>query len=58
VFTAGTEGAWLIDLSGRGPEQMRRIATDPAARAFSWAPDGKRLAYFSPRKGDWVVVAQ
>ncbi len=57
VFT-GAEGTWLLDLSSRGREQMRRIPVDPSARAFSWAPDGKRLAYFSPRKGDWVVVQQ
>jgi len=58
VFTAGTEGTWLLDLSTNGREQMRRILTDPSARAFSWAPDGKRLAYFSPRQGNWIVIPQ
>jgi WD40-like Beta Propeller Repeat len=58
VFTAGAEGTWLVDLSSRGRDHMRRILTDSTARAFSWAPDGKQLAYFSPRKGDWVVISQ
>jgi Tol biopolymer transport system component len=58
VFTAGAEGTWLVDLSSRGREHMRRILADPTARAFSWAPDGKQLAYFSPRKGDWIVIPQ
>jgi hypothetical protein len=58
VFRAGAEGTWLLDLSNRGREQMRRILADPSARAFSWAPDGKQLAYFSPRKGDWIVIPQ
>ena len=58
VFTAGAEGTWLLDLPGREQSRMRRIAVDPSARAFSWAPDGQRLAYFSPRKRDWVVIEQ
>jgi WD40-like Beta Propeller Repeat len=58
VFTAGAEGTWLVDLSSKGQEPMRRILADSTARAFSWAPDGKQLAYFSPRKGDWIVIPQ
>jgi Tol biopolymer transport system component len=58
VFRAGANATWLLDLSNDGPEQMRRILTDPSARAFSWAPDGKQLAYFSRRKGDWIVIPQ
>jgi WD40-like Beta Propeller Repeat len=58
VFRAGANATWLLDLSNDGPEQMRRILTDPSARAFSWAPDGKQLAYFSRRRGDWIVIPQ
>ena len=58
VFRAGANATWLLDLSNDGPEQMRRILTDASARAFSWAPDGKQLAYFSRRKGDWIVIPQ
>ena len=46
------DGAWLLSVSDGS---MRRVLTDPTAEAFSWAQDGRRVAYHSRRTGGWNV---
>jgi Tol biopolymer transport system component len=33
----------------------RRILDDPTAEAFSWSPDGRRVAFYSGRTGEWNI---
>jgi hypothetical protein len=46
------DGGWLVNLAA---DSMRRAIADPTARAFGWAPDGRRVAYHSGRAGEWKV---
>jgi hypothetical protein len=46
------DGAWLVNVA---TGSMRRVIADPTAAAFSWAPDGRRVAYHSGRSGEWKV---
>jgi hypothetical protein len=52
VFQVDRDGTWLLDLPGG---RARRVLEDPTAEEFTWAPDGKRLAYHSRRTGIWGV---
>ena len=52
VFDVLQDGAWLLALPGGS---ARRLLDDPTAEAFSWAPDGRRFAYYSGRTGGWNV---
>lgn len=52
VFQLYRDGAWILDLKDGS---MRRILSDPTAEEFTWAPDGRRLAYHSRKTGDWNV---
>jgi Tol biopolymer transport system component len=46
------DGAWLLAVPDGA---ARRLIDDPTADAFSWSPDGRRLAYHSARTGGWNV---
>lgn len=46
------DGAWLLAVPDGA---SRRLIDDPTAEQFSWAPDGRRLAYHSERAGGWNV---
>jgi hypothetical protein len=52
VFQVHRDGTWLLEL---GNGSMRRVLEDPAAQEYTWAPDGRRVAYYSPRAGGWGV---
>jgi len=32
---------------------MERVLDDATAEEFSWAPDGRRVAFHSRRSGEW-----
>lgn len=32
---------------------MQRVLDDPTAEEFTWAPDGRRVAFHSRRAGGW-----
>lgn len=54
IFQVKDDGAWLMDVdSGR----MRRALDDPGAEAYTWAPDGDRVAFYSSRLDGWGVWA-
>jgi len=52
VFQVDRSGAWLLDFPGG---TVRRVLDDPTAEEYTWAPDGKRLAYHSRRSDTWGV---
>jgi transcriptional regulator with XRE-family HTH domain len=52
IFQVHRDGAWLLDLSDGS---MRKILSDPTAEEFTWAPDGKQVAYHSRQTGKWGV---
>jgi hypothetical protein len=52
VFQLYRDGAWMLDLRDGS---MRRILSDPTAEEFTWAPDGRRVAYHSRKTGEWNV---
>jgi TolB protein len=52
VFQVFKDGVWLIDVETR---EMERILDDSTAEEFSWAPDGRRIAYHSRRGGRWRI---
>jgi DNA-binding PadR family transcriptional regulator len=45
-----THGAWLLDLT---TGSMHRALDYPSAEEFTWAPDGRRVAFHSRRTGEW-----
>ena len=52
IFQVFREGAWVLDLPGG---RMQRVLADPTAEEFTWAPDGRRVAFHSRRSGEWSV---
>jgi hypothetical protein len=52
IFQVFRHGAWLLDL---GDGSMQRVLTDPTAEEFSWAPDGRQVAFHSRRDGRWGI---
>jgi Tol biopolymer transport system component len=52
IFQVFRRGAWILDLENGS---MRRVLTDPSAEEFTWAPDGRRIAFHSRRSGEWGI---
>ena len=52
IFQLTDDGAWILELADGS---MRRILADPTTDAYTWAPDGRRVAYYSHRTGGWGV---
>jgi helix-turn-helix protein/WD40 repeat protein len=52
IFQVSHDGAWLVDLRNGS---MRRVLDDPTAEEYTWAPDGHRVAFHSPKAGGWGV---
>jgi hypothetical protein len=50
IFQVLRDGAWLLNVDDGS---MRRVLDDSSAEEFAWAPDGKRVAFHSRRRGDW-----
>jgi hypothetical protein len=50
MFQVFRDGAWLLDLTTGA---MQRALDDPSAEEFTWAPDGRRVAFHSRRTGEW-----
>ena len=52
IFQVHRDGVWLLDLSD---DSIRRVLADPTAEEFTWAPDGRRVAYHSRKAGGWGI---
>jgi hypothetical protein len=52
MFQVEGDGAWLLEMDNGS---MRRVLEDPTAEEFTWAPDGRRMAYHSRRTNTWAV---
>jgi Tol biopolymer transport system component len=52
IFQVHRDGVWLLDLSD---DSMRKVLADPTAEEFTWAPDGRRVAYHSRKAGGWGI---
>jgi Tol biopolymer transport system component len=50
MFQVFRDGGWLLDLT---TGSMQRALDDPSAEEFTWAPDGRRVAFHSRRNGQW-----
>ena len=50
MFQVFRDGAWLLDLA---TGSMERVLNDATAEEFTWAPDGRVVAYHSRRSGEW-----
>ena len=50
MFQVLRDGAWILDLT---TGSMQRTLDDPSAEEFTWAPDGRRVAFHSRRSGEW-----
>ena len=50
MFQVFRDGAWLLDLT---TGSMERVLNDATAEEFTWAPDGRMVAYHSRRSGEW-----
>jgi Tol biopolymer transport system component len=33
----------------------RGVLTDPTTEEFAWSPDGRRIAFYSRRDGQWGI---
>lgn len=53
IFNVQDAGAWILELP-RGA--MRRVLSDPTAQAYSWAADGRRVAFHSGQSNTWGVL--
>jgi Helix-turn-helix domain/WD40-like Beta Propeller Repeat len=52
VFQVEGSGTWLLEFPAGA---ARKVLEDPTAEEYTWAPDGKRLAYYSRRSDTWGV---
>jgi hypothetical protein len=52
LFQVTGDGTWLLDFQ---TGVMKRILSDPSAEAYSWSPDGRRVAYHSRATDTWGV---
>jgi hypothetical protein len=52
LFQVTGDGTWLLDFQSG---VMKRILSDPSAEAYSWSPDGRRVAYHSSATDTWGV---
>jgi hypothetical protein len=52
MFQVYREGTWLLDFRTGA---MRKVLADPSAEEYTWAPDGRRVAYHSRTDGSWGV---
>jgi hypothetical protein len=52
VFQVYRRGTWLLDLRR---ETMRKVMADPSAEDYTWASDGRRVAYHSRSQAKWGV---
>jgi TolB protein len=52
IFQVHHDGAWLLDLD---TASMQRVLGDASAEEFTWAPDGREVAFHSRRGGEWTV---
>jgi Tol biopolymer transport system component len=52
VFQVQRKGTWLLDLQAG---TMRKVMADPSAEAYTWSPDGRRVAYYSRDDEKWGV---
>jgi len=50
MFQVFRDGGWLLNLESGS---MERVLDDATAEEFSWAPDGRRVAFHSRRSGEW-----
>ena len=52
VFQVQRKGTWLLNLQSG---TMRKVMADPSAEAYTWSPDGRRVAYYSRADEKWGV---
>jgi TolB protein len=52
MFQVYHDGTWLLEV---GDGSMRKVLSDPSAEEYTWAPDGRRVAYHSRAAGGWGV---
>jgi hypothetical protein len=52
VFQVQRKGTWLLNLQ---TGTMRKVMADPSAEAYTWSPDGRRVAYYSRAEEKWGV---
>ncbi|MGH9310612.1 MAG: helix-turn-helix domain-containing protein [Vicinamibacterales bacterium] len=52
IFQVDRDGGWLLEVADGA---MRRVLDDPGAGEFTWAPDGRRVAYYTSQSEGWNV---